>query len=367
MKKHLPDTLNPDFKIDLSRLPTHGIDRISRFKSISSATLWFVAFFVPLYIYIDFRQNRPLSTLEILFGLIFTFICAKMFIHHIKEIGHKVLITITPHHVSLQAKQLFSSDKTTEPLKNYLGVHDETFLVFNPYAHKPRIKHLVYLQHKHNDHLCIPLAATFFRDEKVRPYWEKASKKLGLPAIENTATGLLFRNPKDLNKPLVQLIKEKKIKMPKLTKKTPPTSMQLIKNHLKIFRPALNVFNLLAPTLALFLFFSVFWIFIGFEKFEGFHLISVWILGPLFAFLLFVTTVSFLNSQQTTLISFKKKNHLTLTTRLFFIKCHETDIKIKDIEEIFIIKRLAYHQPFALKICTDKQNYLLEKVCLMLI
>lgn len=232
MLKKLPEHYSHNFEMDLNKHPAKASDRISPFICFSGVVLGIVLLLLGVFDQIPEIHSSTQTTSIFQYagsGTDFSVPSAKNMVSDISRdffdfffifIGLVVIIPMALSH--LRYKKIIINDdsvyiinrtargkkiKTNIKLSDYEGVRLRT--EFCQYGLFHKVKHIIELTHK-NEEKTVPLYITT-KAKNIRNKWEEYAKRLNLPAIVVTYTGVEKREVKDFNKSIKELYKENKI------------------------------------------------------------------------------------------------------------------------------------------------------------
>lgn len=213
-----PLTSSLDF--DLSHRPTQARDRVS--KKRVWAGIFFGFLMIGMGLLVNFTSpssfldipdtNAPISMMTAfsaswLFVGLGLFIIATrvllMFYGRDFFIGHKFAAVVIQ-------KPFETGQRQADSLDGYIGVRYRSRIV-NVLGLTSFTQHIIDLQHP-NETKTIPLYISNNGDG-VSKKWEELARQMQMPAIFNTADGIIEIAPEDIQKSLPDLIKEGKIKV----------------------------------------------------------------------------------------------------------------------------------------------------------
>ena len=224
-------------EFDVSRRPTQAKDRVSK-KSVYIGTALGIAL-IALGFLGDFASvdnslftkvdSHPLPVVSsfsaswLFVGLgIFLIITRLMLLSYGRDflIGHKLAAVVIQ-------KPFEHSKRMADSLNEYIGVRYRTRIV-NVLGLTSFTQHIIDLQHP-NETKTIPLYITK-NGENISQKWEELSRHLQMPAVFNTADGIIEIAPQDIQKDLPKLISEGKITFSNQNLYKVPHSFRIIEN-----------------------------------------------------------------------------------------------------------------------------------------
>ncbi len=196
----------------------------------------------------------------------FPLIALGLFLYGVFLIRHSKTITIGPDRIGVDEQRLFKRLVWDEPFSAYRGVLARTKRVSRGSKHgsSSYTVYLVELHHPDKDKTITLFSSTDRGSWRGR--WERAARALGVPAIEESADGLVERDIQDLDKSVSELLEEGKLKIDydSLGQKAEGVAVEVEGDELVVTRqgpqnsPATMIFFLAFP-----------WIFIGVAYFSG--------------------------------------------------------------------------------------------------
>ncbi|MDR1026692.1 MAG: hypothetical protein LBL47_04760, partial [Lactobacillus sp.] len=233
MTKHAPEHFSVAFKFDVNK-PSRKSDRITLRLILPGMFLGFILAALGAYEWImrnyyntstSLIEKFPINkntlnesfmnptVFDAIIFLIGVGIVTSLFFSYVK---YKKII-FDGKNFEVITRPVFGKKRSfKEPLKKYAGVLLR--IEFFQYGFINRNKYIIELSHK-NPEKSVPLYISM-RAKNIRHIWKEYAKKLNMPAIVETEEGLKSTDVEDLDKPLIELVKEKKIK-PKSNEKKP--------------------------------------------------------------------------------------------------------------------------------------------------
>jgi hypothetical protein len=202
--------------LDLEMLPVELVCRGSRL--LGGLAVFFGAAFslIPVAALIMAAAKKEMPWTTALFSSIALFIFfGPVALYGINQFIRRKTVTLDLTTVAWEIRSLFKKRRETEIIKNYAGVvfevrYDATQGRFNV------------LELHHSEPAKCLLLSTSRNDEKILERWRYYCRHFDLPALEYFNPEDLFsRDLDDLSKSMVELIKEKKVELPRLSSPPP--------------------------------------------------------------------------------------------------------------------------------------------------
>lgn len=225
MNNNTPDHFSHNFELKVEKVPVVKSDRIS--LRILLPGLFFGAILILLGAYEIFNgfkapetafddlvrignveQYQPLIN-PAFFDIVFMLIGAGIIISLITSYIRYKKIRFDGKNFEITYRPVYGEKQTfKESLKNYIGVRFR--IEFFQFGFINKNKYIVELYHKDPKKI-VPLYIST-SDHRVRKLWEYYARKFNLPAIMLTDSGEVARQVEDLDKSLIELVKEGCIK-----------------------------------------------------------------------------------------------------------------------------------------------------------
>ncbi len=213
-----PLTSSLDF--DLSHRPTQARDRISKARVCFGLAVGILMIAMGVLVnfktpssFLDIPADDAPVSLKTAFSASWLFVGLGLFIITTRVllmfygrdffIGHKFAAVVIQ-------KPFETGQRQADSLDGYIGVRYRSRIV-NVLGLTSFTQHIIDLQHP-NETKTIPLYISNNGDG-VSKKWEELARQMNMPAIFNTADGIIEIAPEDIQKPLPRLIKENKIKV----------------------------------------------------------------------------------------------------------------------------------------------------------
>ena len=207
-------------EFDLSHRPTQARDRISKKRVYLGFAVGLLIIGLGLLVnvnsaqsFLDFPDASAPISLKTAFSASWLFVGLGLFIIVTRAllmfygrdffIGHKFAAVVIQ-------KPFETGQRQADSLDGYIGVRYRSRIV-NVLGLTSFTQHIIDLQHP-NETKTIPLYITN-NGNGVSKKWEELTRQMQMPAIFNTADGIIEIAPEDIQKPLPRLIKEGKIKV----------------------------------------------------------------------------------------------------------------------------------------------------------
>lgn len=265
MLQNTPNHYSYDFKFDIERLPAKQKDKIPSRLAIPGIIFGFLLFAMGLteivsYLWGDANadyefnlpQNMTYTDLQfqrfsfdgivILMGLVVLAISIASMLRY-KQ------IYFDGTNVKIEHKPLFGNvKKIKEHLYNYLGVLLK--VEYYQMGLINRNRYIIELYHK-DKNKCVPLyISTSGKD--VRKIWEYYSRKLRMPALFISDSGLVSRNHNELNNTLKDMSKKWHLKALYRGSEDTPLSIKCVEKHNKLIIKERRLFFDIYSILAMF-------------------------------------------------------------------------------------------------------------------
>ena len=343
---------------DVSRRPTQAKDRVSKKRVYWGIGLGILL--IGLGVAADFtttddslfsrfdnlplpatNNTLPASWLFVGLGL-FLIITRLMLMFYGRDffIGHKFAAVVIQ-------KPFEHSTRMADSLTEYLGVRYRTRIV-NVLGLTSYTQHIIDLQHP-NETKTIPLYIT--KDgENISQKWEELARQLQMPAVFNTADGIIEIAPEDIQKALPDLIMQGKVLVSDKNLYKIPRSFKIIENADTCqIDPQIrdSAFSVFSGILCFCAFFSI--LFFGFI----FHL-TLSYLPVIFATLVLFVLIplSLFFRRKRIIVS---PNGIRIKSRWLFFPSFGFLIKPEELEYIYVIHN-SYDFKYTLVIGADGQT-----------
>lgn len=343
---------------DVSRRPTQAKDRVSKkrvywgiFLGVLLIALGLIADLgsvnnslfsqadnLPLPV-----TNNSFSASWLFVGLgLFLIVTRLMLLFYGRDffIGHKFAAVVIQ-------KPFEHSTRMADSLNEYLGVRYRTRIV-NVLGLTSFTQHIIDLQHP-NETKTIPLYITK-NGENISQKWEELARQLQMPALFNTAEGIIEIAPEDIQKSLPDLIVQGKIPVSDKNLYKVPHSFKIVENADTCqIDPQIrdSAFSIFSGILCFCAFFSI--LFVGFI----FHLPLSYLPVILAALVLFIMIpLSLFFRRKRIVIS---PNGIRIKSRWLFFPSFGFLIKPEKLEYVYVIHN-SYDFKYTLVIGADGQT-----------
>lgn len=343
---------------DISRRPTQAKDRISKKRVFWGIGLGILLIGLGFMTNFDITgdslfsklDNTSLSTAHNALSASWFFVGLGLFLIITRLllmlygrdffIGHKFAAVVIQ-------KPFERSVRMAGSLTEYLGVRYRTRIV-NVLGLTSYTQHIIDLQHP-NETKTIPLYIT--KDgENISQKWEELARQLQMPAVFNTADGIIEIAPEDIQKDLPDLITQGKISVPDKNLYKIPRSFRIIENADTCqIDPQIrdSAFSIFSGILCFCAFFSI--LFFGFI----FRLTISYLPVILAALILFVLIpLSLFFRRKRIIIS---SNGIRIKSRWLFFPSFGFQIKSEELEYIYVIHN-SYDFKYTLVIGANGQT-----------
>ncbi len=324
---------------------------VSQERKESAAAAFFVITFslifglVSLYSLLWAILNRMLAAATLGTLVPFILISIGVFILGLSLKVRKDAITITHDTVSFRHRGLFSGYEWEEALAGYEGV------LLRKATGGKRSYNIIELHHS-NPERCIDLAVylmAWIPENDVRAKWKDYSRRLNLPALNETSEGIVGRKPSDLDRPIGEIAREAGAgaELPDIS--APPRGLTLARaGGSEIV--SVDVKKTMTPSTLVLLAFCAAMIAIGAAKADNIRYLIVGAFGMLLAAYALLYTVFDLVTKMTVRV---EAGLFHFARRTPFGEIARKTVETGTIEEI-LITRGPYQKFDAVSIVTDR-------------
>ena len=260
-------------------------------------------------------------------------------------IGHKFAAVVIQ-------KPFERSNRMADPLKGYLGVRYRSRIV-NVLGLTSYTQHIIDLQHP-NEAMTIPLYITN-DGNGISKKWRELAEQFKMPAIFNTADGIIEIPLEDIEKPVPELIAENKIPIDESCLYKVPTSFRIVEEDKfcqvdpQIRDSAFSKFSAVLCVLAFFLT-AGFALIAASQPHQ--HDFSIIFIAVLAAVLLILVPVSLFFRKRRVVIS---KEGIRIKSRWIFFPSFGYLIKPDALESVYVVHN-SYDFKYSLVIGADGQT-----------
>lgn len=346
---------------DVSHRPTQAQDRISKKRVYFGIFLGILLIVLGLMSNVSseadplFAKSQKVTLSDNIFSASWLFVGLGIFIIATRLlllfygrdffIGHKFAAVVIQ-------KPFERSNRMADSLKGYLGVRYRSRIV-NVLGLTSFTQHIIDLQHP-NEAKTIPLYITA-NGEGISKKWRELAEQLKMPAIFNTADGIIEIPTEDIEKPLVKLIAENKIPIDSSCLYKVPKSFRIVEEE-KFCQidPQIrdSAFSKFSAVLCVFAFFFT----AGFALIAASqphqHNLSIILVAFLAAVLLILVPVSLFFRKRRIIIS---KEGIRIKSRWIFFPSFGYLIEPKSLESLYVVHN-SYDFKYSLVIGADGQT-----------
>ncbi len=350
--------LSTFFELDVSHRPTQAKDRISKKRIWRGVFLGFLL--ILLGFVSDFENTNdfmfsqidtfPLTNKGNSFSASWLFVGLGLFLMATRAmmlfywrdffIGHKFAAVVIQ-------KPFEHSTRMADSLSEYLGVRYRT-RVINVLGLTSYTQHIIDLQHPNETKTILLYVSK--NGENISKKWEELARQMQMPALFNTANGIIEIPLEDIQKALPELLKEGKVPVCKENLQNIPKHFNIVENQdFCQIDPNIrdSAFSVFSGILCFCTFFSI--LFFGFV----FHLTITYLPVVLIALILFVLIPLALFFRRKRIVI--SSEGIRIKSRWLFFPSLGFLIKPEELEYIYVV-RGTYNLKHTLIIGADGQT-----------